>query len=145
MGSKKLYFITAISHLIAPIAMLLPVFRTQETVVGIGGESTEISAYVSVFEYLTESAYLLTSILMISLIIADLLGAINSVIALVDKKRQSIYSTLAFFFSFAPAIIGALVLYSRSYLIFIICAICFAINSAVSTKLMKTKTKKEQG
>lgn len=134
---KKHFLAILASQIIVPIAMLLPVMRIEETRINFGGVMTTENIYVNIFKYLTYDVYLTVGIIMISLGIILILGCINNVLAIYLPGRILLWAKMSFFYALATAIMGAFAAGVSSYVLTIICAWSFAINSILSIRVIK--------
>ena len=100
--------------------------------------------FMNVVNYLQNEIYPLTAIFMILLMVFAALGAANSVIGIFSKKIRSINVKLAFILGFSEATLAALLLYSRSTALFIICAVSFALISLAAIKLIRIEERENE-
>ena len=106
---------------------------------GLDGEKIAESFYINIIDYVQHDVYNFAMIVMIILAGFNLLGVINGIYGLVCKNLKHASINLALFTGFASGIAGALHLYSKSYVFFIICAASFIMITLCSFKLNKSE------
>lgn len=134
---KKFYWIIFFSHLAVCLAMLFPVIRVSETRLSSLGITLEYTNFLNLFHYISNDIYTVTAVLMLLLTVASAFGVANAVWGITSKELRPRTSKLAFAFSFTLAAMGALTVYSRSYILFIICAGAFFASAISSIKLAR--------
>lgn len=134
---NKAYIAIILSNLIVILALFLPLIHVSEIRMDINGEKIAESYYVNIIQYVEHDVYNLTMIVMIIVAGFNVLGAGNGIYGLVKKKYSHASINLSFFTGFASAIIGALQLYSKSYVFFVICAVSFIVITLCSLRLNK--------
>lgn len=143
MRYKRFHFIIACAHTVTILAMFFPLINVNA--LRIGASASEAEPYfMNVINYLQNEIYPLTAIFMISLMILASLGAANSVIGIFSKKISPINVKLAFILGFSEATLAALLLYSGSVALFIICAVSFALISLASIKIIRLEERQNE-
>ncbi|MBO5287081.1 MAG: hypothetical protein J6B34_03045 [Clostridia bacterium] len=141
---NKLHIGILASHLVVVISLFTPIFRVDETRMGISGNHLTDVHYLNIMQYISNDVHTLTAILMVILSILHLIGIVNGIYGLLFKGYHHGAIKNAFVFGFASATMGALQLYSQSYVFFVICAISFCVISICSIRLMKLEDKNEK-
>lgn len=143
MRYKRFHFIIACAHSAVIFSMFFPLINVNA--LRIGATVSEADPYfMNVVNYLQNEIYPLTAIFMILLMVFAALGAANSVIGIFSKKIRSINVKLAFILGFSEATLAALLLYSRSTALFIICAASFALISLAAIKLIRIEERENE-
>ena len=137
---RKINIIVLLSHLAVLLSLFFPVIHVEEIRLGIEGASETESYYVSFLEFAQNGSDTLTAVLMMILICVHFLGIINALYVVITNKESIILTNLTFAYSFASSLMGALQLYSRSYVLFLICAASFLII-AISSIILVRKIK----
>ena len=136
---NKLYITTLFSHLAVLLTLLAPVIRMTETRMNLLGEKESFSYYVNVMEFLRGDIYSISSIQTIILILVHILGIANAIAGIARKEYSHLSINCTIICGFASALMGALHLYSKSYVLFAVCAISFFAISFCSIKLVKSE------
>lgn len=135
---KNKYYITALcSHITVLCALLMPVIRVTETKMTSISDKTVTSSYLNVFEFLQVNLNSLSSAIMIILMAAHVAGIANAIVGTLKKGYVNTCVSLTFACGLASAFMGALQLYSGSYILFSICAISFVLIAFCSLRLIK--------
>ena len=135
---KIKYYITALcSHITVLCALLAPVIRVTETKMTSISDKTVTSSYLNVFEFLQVNLNSLSSAIMIILMVLHVTGVVNAIVGIVKKGYVNTCVSLTFICGLASAFMGALQLYSGSYVLFLICASSFMLISFCSIRLIK--------
>ena len=128
---KKRFFVyVAISHFVVLLSLILPIHRLK---IGVN----ESVAFINFFDYIYHSQSVLIKIVLISLIVAESLGAINAILGIFKKSYALVRN--AFTLGFSSAILAAILLSSGSYIFFLVCAASFLAISYFSLRLMKSE------
>ena len=135
----KAYIAIILSNLMVLLALFFPLIHVTEIRMDITGEKIAESFYINIIDYVQHDVYNFTMIVMIILACFNFLGVINGIYGLVCKKLKHASINLALFTGFASGIAGALHLYSKSYVFFIICAASFIMITLCSFKLNKSE------
>lgn len=135
----KAYLAIFMSHLTALIVLFTPIIRVTEFKMDILGQKIENSYYVNIVDFVNIEKYSLTSFIMMALALGQSVGLLNALYGLFKKRYSHISINLTFVCSFLVAALGALHLYSKSYILFIVCASAFFIISFCSVKLIKAE------
>ncbi len=136
---NKAYIAVFLSHLTVIAVLFTPIIRATEIKMDILGQKIENSYYVNIVDFLKDERYSLTSVLMLILTLGQLVGIANALYGLLKKGYSHTSISITFACSFLVALLGALHLYSKSYALFIICAIAFFVISFCSVKLIKAE------
>ena len=139
MSNKKYFLAIIISHLAVIISLFFPLINVDEIRIGISGVEGTETYFINVVEYIQTDIYPLTSIIMISLMIMATFGVVNSVVGIFIRKLHAVNVKLSFIFGFSSAIFAALLLYSSSVVLSLICAGSFIIISVASIRLIKAE------
>ena len=134
---RKYYLLIALANLFLTISLATPILVISETKVGWSGNTSEIRYKMNIFEYISNDANNIVSFFMITFLIFSIIGAIYALIQVIRKKPSVYASKVSFILGFAPAILGALQIDSKSYLFFIFCVISFFVISLCSIRMMK--------
>jgi len=134
---NKVYITVLLSHLIVLLSLFAPIIRVNLGEMKVEGESLLDSYYTNIVESVLNNAYDVTTILMLVLVFFHMCGIANAIYGLIRKgyRNRTINVTVAL--SFASGLMGALQLYSKSYVLFAICAASFLVLSACSMLLVK--------
>ncbi len=135
----KAYLGILLSHLTVLIVLFTPIIRLNEIKIVNSGEKVSDIYYANLVEFIDNQGVSLTSFVMIFLTIGHILGIGNAIFGLIKKEHNHISINLTFVCSFASALMGALLLYSKSYALFAICAVSFFFISFCSIKLIKAE------
>ncbi len=141
---KKYYLMNIISHAVVIASLFFPLINVNELRIGVAGAGVADPYYMNIISFLQNEIYPLTAIFMILLMVFAALGAANSVIGIFSKKIRSINVKLAFILGFSEATLAALLLYSRSTALFIICAVSFALISLAAIKLIRIEERENE-
>lgn len=138
---NKVYIAVLLSHLIVLLALFAPIIRVNLGEMKVEGESLLDSYYANIIESVQNNAHGVTTILMLVLVFFHLCGIANAIYGLVRKgyRHKTINITVAL--GFTSGLMGALQLYSKSYLLFFICASSFMVLSVCSMLLVRTEGK----
>ena len=136
---KKYYLMNIISHAVVIASLFFPLINVNELRIGVAGAGVADPYYMNIVSFLQNEIYPLTGFLMIGLMVLSTLGVANSVYGLVTKRVNTFTTMSAFLLGFSSAALAALLLYSSSTVLFIICAISFAICSYCSIKLFRVE------
>ena len=134
---KKYYLLSLVCHIAVVISLCLPTISVSETRLNNLGNTLTDTNFLNIFQYVYSDIYTITAILMIALGVVEILGALNCVYAMSKKTVERLPSKLAFLYGFSSAIIAALQVYSRSYILFSICATSFIITEVCAFRLMR--------
>ena len=134
---KKYYLLSMLCHSAVAIALCLPTISVSETRLNNMGNTLTDTNFSNIFQYVSSDIYTITAILLIVLGIVEILGILNCVYAMSKKTVARLPSKLAFLYGFSSAIIAALQVYSRSYILFSVCATSFVITQLCSVRLMR--------
>ena len=134
---KKYYLLSMICHTVVAVSLCFPVISVSETRLNSMGNVLTDTNLLNIFQYVYNDIYTITAILMIVLGIFEILGALNCLYAMSKKTVERLPSKLAFMYSFSSAIMGALQVYSRSIILFLICVASFVITQLCSIRLMR--------
>ncbi len=143
MRYKKFHIIIACAHSFVVTSMLFPLINVNALRIGASVSEAD-PYYMNVINFLQNEIYPLTGIFMISLMILASLGAANSVMGIFSKKIRPINVKLAFIFGFSEATLAALLLYSSSVALFVICAASFALISLAAIKLIRLEERQNE-
>ena len=138
---KKYFLIIMLSHLVVPISMLFPVLRVNEIRLVPSGSTLADEYYINLFDYIYSGLYIFTGFFILALITLQIIFSVLALVGLVSKKHRPIIIRLLFVSSFLSAVLGALQIYSGSSILFILCAISFALIAFASIKLIKIEEK----
>ena len=136
MRYKNFHIIIAAAHSFVVTAMFFPLINVNSQRIGATVSEAE-PYYMNVVNYLRNEIYPLTGIFMITLMILASLGAVNSMMGVFSKKIRPVNVKLSFILGFSEATLAALVLYSNSIALFVICAVSFVLVSVSSIKLIR--------
>ena len=136
---NKAYISVLLSHLVVLVVLFTPIIRVMEIKMDMLGQKIENSFFVNIIDYLKGERYSLTSVFMMLLTLGQLLGIANALYGLFKKGYSHTSISITFACSFLVALLGALQLYSKSYALFIICAVAFFVISFCSVKLIKAE------
>lgn len=136
---NKSYIAVLLSHLTVIVVLFTPIIRATEIKMDILGQKIENSYYVNIIDFLKDERYSLSSVLMLILTLGQLVGLANAIYGLFKKGYSHTSISITFSCSFLVALLGALHLYSKSYALFIICAVAFFVISFCSVKLIKAE------
>ena len=136
---NKAYIAVLLSHLTVVSVLFTPIIRVTEIKMDILGQKIENSYFVNFIDFLKDEKYSLTAVLMIFLTLGQLLGLANAIYGLIKNGYSHTSINITFACSFLVALLGALHLYSKSYALFIICALAFFVISFCSVKLIKSE------
>lgn len=136
---KKLYVTTLVAHLLVLLSLLTPIIRITEIRMNISGEKVINSYYVNIIKFVQDDIYSFTSLFMMVLILVHVIGIINAIVGVVKKRYSHLSINITIICGFASALMGALHLYSRSYTLFVICAVSFFAIAFCSIKLIKSE------
>ena len=136
---NKAYIAVLLSHLTVVSVLFTPIIRVTEIKMDILGQKIENSYFVNIIDYFKDERYSLTSVLMLLLTLGQLVGLANAIYGLCKKGYSHTSISVTFACSFLVALLGALHLYSKSYALFIICAVAFFVISFCSVKLIKAE------
>ncbi|MBQ7906536.1 MAG: hypothetical protein IJ309_01030 [Clostridia bacterium] len=134
---KKYYWLILASHFSVCLAMLFPVIRVSETRLSNLGITLEYTNFINLFHYISNDIYTITAILMLLLTIGSAFGVANAIWGIASKELKPRTSKLSFALSFTLAAMGALTVYSRSYVLFTICAAAFFTSAISSIRLAR--------
>ena len=134
---KKYYLLSLICHGCVALSLCFPLISVSESRLNNTGNTLVDTNFLNIFQYVYNDIYTITAILMIILGVVEILGALNCIYAISKKHVSRLASKLAFLFGFSSAIMGALQVYSRSYLFFFICAAAFVLNQVCAIRIMK--------
>ncbi len=130
---KRLISVILLAHLLVPLSLLLPVLQIPEN----ASSLIEASHYYNIFDYVILNKYVYVTALLISFIVAELLGVANAIYGLAQKEIKHFHVRASFVLGFSSAILGAMFISAGSYTFFAVCAISFLLISYCSIKLMK--------
>ncbi len=138
---NKVYIAVLLSHLIVLLSLFAPIIRVNLGEMKVEGESLLDSYYTNIVESVLNNAYGITTILMLVLTVFHLCGIANAIYGLIRKgyRNRTINVTVAL--SFTSGLMGALQLYSKSYLLFFICAASFVVLSVCAMLLVRAEGK----
>ena len=131
---QKAYITISCSHLAVLVALVTPIIR----VTGVGG-AEESTFYTNIFNYVSINMNALSTVIMLILIAVHFVGIANAAYGIIKKNYNHFSINMTFLCGFASALMGALFLYSKSYMLFTICALSFLIVSFCSIKLIKSE------
>lgn len=134
---KKYYLMNIISHSAVIISLFFPLINVNELRIGVAGAGVADPYYMNIVSFLQNEIYPLTGLLIIALMVLSALGVANSVYGFVTKTVKSFTTKISFLLGFSSAALAALLLYSSSAILFVICAVSFAICSFCSIKLFR--------
>ena len=134
---RKIYIINFVSHMAVLLALLTPVIRITEIRMSLSGEKEDFSHYVSIIQFIKDDIYSFTSIYMLFLTLVHIVGIVNAVIGIVKEQFSHFSINVTIICGFASALMGALHLYSKSYVLFTVCALSFLAIAVCSIKLVK--------
>ena len=135
----KAYLGILLSHLTVLIVLFTPIIRMSEIIIDVSGEKVTNVYSVNLVDFIKGQGDTTTTFIMIVLTAGHIVGIANAVFGLVKKGHNHISINLTFVCSFASALMGALLLYSRSYVLFSVCAVSFVMISFCSIKLIKAE------
>lgn len=135
----KAYLAILLSHLTAIVVLFTPVIRVTEIKMNILGQKIENSYFVNIVDFMKAERSKLTTVLMLVLAIMQLVGLLNAIYGLIRKEYSHTSINLTFASGFTIALLGAVHLYSKSYALFIVCAIAFFVVAFCSGKLIKSE------
>lgn len=142
---KNRFFIgILLSHLAVIVSLLTPIIRVDEERLGISGNGITDVRYFNIIDYMTKDIHRLTGVLMIILAVFHILAILNALYGLFFKGYHHASIKYTFVLAFASATMGALQLYSQSYVFFAICAVSFLLVSFCSIRLMKLEDENEK-
>ena len=136
----KSYLGIFLSHLSVLVVLFTPVIRLSEIVIDSAGEKVTNIYYVNLVDFISTQGYSLTTFIMLILTAVHLFGLCNALFGMIKKKHNHFSVNATFVCSFASALMGALLLYSKSYALFFVCASSFLIISFCSIKLIKSES-----
>lgn len=134
---KKHFLLIMLSHLIVVLSLFAPLIRVSENRLNNSGITTADTNYLNIFQYVYNDIYTVTAVVMIILAVLSLVGIGTAVYGIVKKEVNTRAVKISFALSFSLSAMGALQMYSKSYVLFIICAVCFFVASICSIRLMK--------
>lgn len=134
---KKYYLLSLICHSVVAVSLCFPVISVSETRLNNVGNTLTDTNFLNIFQYVYNDVYTITAVLMIILGVFEILGAMNCLYAMTKSTVERLPSKLAFIFGFSSAIMGALQVYSRSYILFVICASAFVLSEICAIRLMR--------
>lgn len=140
---RKYYLIIAISHLAVVVSMLFPLINVNELRLGVAGAQKAEPYYMNIISFLQNEIYPITGILMLIFVGISIFGFILALYGFISKKLKSFSVKLSFIAGFGSASLGALLLYSKSTMLFIICALSFVIISFCAIKLVRLEERQE--
>ena len=105
------------------------------------GESLLESYHTNIIESVMHDTTGVLTILMLVLAFFHLCGIANAIYALIRRGYRNRTVNVTVVLSFASGLMGALHLYSKSYLLFGICAFSFLVLSVCSVLLVRTEGK----
>ena len=140
---RKYYLIIALSHLTVVVSMLFPLINVNELRIGVAGAQNAEPYYMNIISFLQNEIYPITGILMLVFVGISIFGFALSIYGFVSKKLKSFSVKLSFIAGFGSASLGALLLYSNSTMLFIICALSFGIISFCTIKLVRLEERQE--
>ncbi len=138
---KKHFLLIMLSHLIVVLSLFAPLIRVSENRLNTSGstiaETNTETNNLNIFQYVYNDIYTVTAVAMIILAVLSLVGIGTAVYGIVKKEVNTRAVKISFALSFSLSAMGALQMYSKSYVLFIICAVCFFVASICSIRLMK--------
>lgn len=134
---KKHFLLIMLSHLIVVLSLFAPLIRVSENRLNNSGITTADTNYLNIFQYVYNDIYTVTAVVMIILAVLSLVGIGTAVYGIVKKEVNTRAVKISFALSFSLSAMGAFQMYSKSYFLFIICAVCFFVASICSIRLMK--------
>ena len=134
---RKIYLIVLLAHIGVLITLLFPVIRVDEIRMGIANIAETESNYLDYFEFMSNPSHILTAWLMTVFLIGHIIGIVNAVFCIITNKGGRVIINLTFACSFASALMGALQLYSQSYILFTVCAVSFLLIALSSLYLIR--------
>ena len=135
----KAYLGILLSHLTVLTVLFTPIIRMSEIVIDVSGEKVTNIYFVNLIDFIRGQGDSTTSVIMVALTAGHVLGIANAVFGLIKKEHNHIVINSAFALSFSSALMGALLLYSKSYALFFLCAVSFLVISFCSIKLIKAE------
>ena len=133
----KLYLAILLSHVGVLLSMLAPLIQGSEIRQNLAGATEPDSYFLNAFEYIYNDVHTFTSALMIVFMCLHAFGIVNAIIGMRTVKAKRLCINLAFIFSFASSLMGALQLHTKSYVLFAICAASFLVIAICSIVLLK--------
>ncbi len=141
---KKYYLAIIISHVVVITSLFFPLININELRIGVAGAVDADPYYMNIINFLQTEIYPITGLLMLILLSMALLGAINGVYGLVSMRVRPFSTKSAFILGFSSALLAALLLYSESTVLFVICALSFGVISFASIKLFRAEEETEE-
>ena len=139
MHVKHFIFIL-LSHLAMVGSLFGRLIRVSENRLISTGTSTILDSeryYVNIFQYVYNDIYTVTAVFMIILALISIVGAVVAIIGMTKAELSTKIVKISFACCFSPAAMGALQMYSKSYVLFLICAVCFFVSTIFTIRLMK--------
>lgn len=134
---RKIYSVVLFSHIGVLLTLLFPVIRVDEIRMGIENTTETESSYLNFFEFASNPTHILSAFLMTVFIAVHIVGIVNAIYCIITNKANRLLINLTFAYSFASALMGALQLYSMSYVLFTVCAVSFLLIALSSLYLMR--------
>ena len=136
---KKYHVAIVISNTIVLTSLFFPLINVNELRIGTAGAGVAEPHFINIVSFLQTEIYPLTGFLMIALMVLLSLGIANSIYGLVTKRINSFTAKASFLLGFSSAVLAALLLYSRSSILFIICVVSFVVDSVSSIQLFRAE------
>jgi hypothetical protein len=134
---KKYFVLILISHLAMIGSLFAPLIRVSENRLNNTGITLVDTNYVNIIQYVYNDIYTVTAVFMIILSLISIGGAILSVIGITRESLSTKIVKISFGCCFSRAAMGALQMYSKSYVLFLICAVCFFASAICTIRLMR--------
>ena len=127
--SKKFFLIILFFHLIVPISVFFPVFKSSSTSMD--------TSLCNIFRYVRENSSVYATVLLLVFLLIEIVGVGNAAYGLAKKEAARRNKQSSFILGFSSAILGAMFISVGSYVFFLLCAVSFIAISYASIKLMK--------
>lgn len=134
---KKHFIFILLSHLVMVGSLFAPLIRVSENRLNNTGITLIDTNYVNIFQYVYNDIYTVTAVFMIILALISITGAVLAIIGMTKAELSTRIVKISFACCFSPAAMGALQMYSKSYILFLICAVCFFVSAIFNIRLMK--------
>ncbi len=134
---KKYFGFILLSHLVMVGSLFAPLIRVSENRLNNTGITLIDTNYINIFQYVYNDIYTVTAVFMIILALISIVGIVFSIIGITKDELSTRIVKISFACCFSPAAMGALQMYSKSYILFLICAISFFVSAICTIRLMK--------